>query len=264
MSVDDIYRNFHTPRETKIHRVDGAPLGPEVPEYSVMPAQTLIVCDEVSDPRICISDFGEAWLSTDTPPEDLHTPLPYLPPETTFARDQFGFPADVWTLACSVYEIMGERMLYEVYFGDRDDVLAEMVSCLGPLPQHWRDAWQAWGKFFQEDGSWRTDMTRHDSKSRPLHQRVFHDMGRENDPEFSIAEAESLERMLRAMFQYEPAKRATIDDVVKSDWMTHWGLPSLQTYNIQPHKPQDTLLSQRSVTEAGNVRASPTAGVTRP
>lgn len=235
LSVDEIYQQFQTPRETKVHRVDGAPLGAEAPPTSVMPAQTLLSCDKVKDPRISIADFGESWLSKEMPPrQDLNTPVVYLPPESTFAKDSIGFPADVWTLACSIYEIMGERVLFEGFFPDRDDIIAEMVSCLGPLPQHWWDAWDRRGDFFLEDGSWRTDMERcHDSKSRPLAYRI-QGMGRESDPGFCAEEAKSLEEMLRSMFEYEPAKRASVKDVAESDWMVRWGCPSLHRFGILP------------------------------
>ena len=62
-------------------------------------------------------------------------------------------------------------------------------------------------------------MTRgHDSKSRPLLLRI-QEMGRENDAEFLADEIECLEKILRAMFEYEPSKRATIGEVVASEWM---------------------------------------------
>lgn len=233
MSTEEIYQRFDPPRETKVHRVDGAPLGPGAPSYSVMPVWLGTYCEDVSDPGICISDFGEAWLNTDiTPREDLHTPVLYLPPETTFAKGSLGFPADVWTLACSIHEIMGERQLFEGFFADRDHVISEMISTLGPLPQDWWQIWKARGDFFLEDGSWRTDMKRCQApKSMPLSERIQR-MGRKNDPKFSVEEAESLERMLRAMFEYNPEKRATAKDVANSDWMKRWGIPSLQTYNI--------------------------------
>ena len=233
MSVDEIYENFHEPRETKVERLDGAPLGPEAPSHSIMPAQLVIDSDQVSDPRICISDFGEAWLSKDDQEKkELNTPVLFLPPEAIFEKSQLGFPADVWTLACSIYEIMGERPLFEGFMPDRDDVLAEMVSALGPLPKPWWDAWHGRVEFFLGDGSWRTDMTRaHDSKSRPLLLRL-QEMGRENDPEFSATEIESLEKMLKGMLEYDPAKRATIGAVVESEWMVKWGLPSLHKFGI--------------------------------
>ena len=210
--------------------MDGAPLSPEVPSYTVMPADLVIASDEISDPRIMISDFGEAWLSNTETRDELQTPVLYIPPEATFAKDSIDKPADVWTLGCSVYEILGERPLFEGFMPDRDDIIAEMVSALGLLPQQWWSAWQARGDFFHEDGTWRTDMERaHDSKSRPLLLRIQR-MGRQKDAEFTVDEAASLEKMLGAMLLYDPSKRATTRDVIQSEWMSKWGLPALQKF----------------------------------
>ena len=228
LSIHELYQRFGEPRKIKVERMDGAPCSPEVPSYSVMPAQLAIPSDQVSDPRIIISDFGEAWLSDTETREELQTPVLFLPPETTFSRKLNGKPADVWTLGCTLYEILGERPLFEGFMPDKDDIIAEMVSCLGLLPQHWWQSWQARGDFFLEDGSWKTDMKHfHESKSRPLLLRI-HQMGRENDSEFSEDEAKSMEKMVRTMLTYEPTKRATAREIMESDWMTRWGLPALE------------------------------------
>ena len=213
--------------------MDGAALGPEVPSYSVMPAELVIASDEITDPRIMISDFGEAWLSNIETRDELQTPVLYIPPEATFAKDSIGKPADIWTLGCSLYGILGERPLFEGFMPDRDDIIAEMVSALGLLPQQWWSSWQARGDFFHEDGSWRTDMERaHDSKSRPLLLRIQR-MGRQKVAEFTADEAASLEKMLRGMLIYDSSKRATAKDVMASDWMKRWGLPALQSFEIE-------------------------------
>ncbi|KAL8951482.1 MAG: hypothetical protein Q9222_002536 [Ikaeria aurantiellina] len=233
LPVETIYDRYHTPRETPVHRVDGRPLGPEVPPYTVMPAQFYVPCTKVHDPRIRIADFGEAWINADAEPKTtLFTPAIYLPPETTFAKHSIDFPADVWTLACSMFEIFGDGPLFEGFFPDRDDIIAEMVSCLGPLPQHWWDTWQAGRDFFVDNGVWRTETTRKYSLvSRPLTTRI-QEMGRQADPKFSAAEAESVERLLFSMLQYEPAKRATAEELVESEWMLQWGLPAMKAFNI--------------------------------
>lgn len=113
---------------------------------------------------------------------------------------------------------MGERPLFACLMSDVDFIIAEMVSSLGLLPRPWWDVWRARDDFFAENGSWRTDLTRgNDSKSRPLLLRIQQN-GRK-DPEFSVAEIESLEKLLREMLEYEPSKRAPIAQVVESDWM---------------------------------------------
>lgn len=207
--------------------MDGAALAPEVPSYSVMPAQLVTASDEISDPRIVISDFGEAWRIETNSRQELHTPVLFLPPEATFSKTSVPSPADVWTLGCTLYEILGERPLFEGFMPDKDDIIAEMIRCLGLLPQHWWMAWQARDEFFLEDGSWRTDMTRNrDSKSRSLLLRI-QEMGRENDAPFLQGESMVLEKMLRPMLEYEPSKRATIANLAKSDWFNQFALPSL-------------------------------------
>ncbi|KAL9595331.1 MAG: hypothetical protein Q9219_006508 [cf. Caloplaca sp. 3 TL-2023] len=228
LSVGEIYQRFHTPRETQIQRMDGAALGPEVPSHSVMPAQIGISASEVSDPRIRIVDFGEALLLDDIQSQEdmeLQTAVLYVPPEAIFAKSLIGLPADIWSLACSIYEIMGERTLFEGLIIGRENMVAEMVSCLGPLPQDWWNIWQT-NEEFVENGVWRTE-----PEPLSLHERMNY-MGRKGDPDFSTAEREALEKMLQSMLQYEPSKRATIEDVGQSEWMRHWGVPSLEVFKI--------------------------------
>ncbi|KAI4139104.1 MAG: hypothetical protein LQ341_004356 [Variospora aurantia] len=234
MSVDEIYHHFSTPEKIKVNRVDGGPLSPGVPSHSISPANVFVDSLKVDDPHICITDFGESWLGDAVHPKGyLNTPMLYRPPEAIFAKELLSFPADIWTLACSVFEIMGERGLFEAFFPDEADMVAEMVSCLGPLPSSWWDAWEERSEFFVEKGVWRTDMTRpREPRSRPLRSRI-QTMGRQEHPDsLSADEAESLAVMLTTMLEYDPAKRATADDVVNSDWMTRWGLPSLKPFNI--------------------------------
>ena len=228
LSIDEIYQNFGEPQITHIKRADGAPLGREVPSYSVMPARLVVPSDDVTDPRIVISDFGESWLSGTESRNELNTPVLSRPPETFFSKTSIGSPADVWTLGCTLYEILGERPLFEGFMPDTDDIIAEMISCLGLPPDQWWRSWQAKDEFFLEDGSWKTDMKRsREPKSRPLLLRI-EQMGRQDDTDFSENERVMLEEMLRAMLQYDPSKRATIGDVVESDWFKQRGYPALQ------------------------------------
>ena len=165
--------NGAKPQITLIKRADGAPLGRGVPSYSVMPAQLVVPSDEVTDPRIVISDFGEAWLSNNETRNELHSPVLSRPPETIFSRMSVGSPADVWTLGCTLYEGLGERPLFEGFMPDTDDTIAEMISCQGLTPDQWWQSWQAKDEFFREDGSWKTDTKRsREPKSRPLLLRI--------------------------------------------------------------------------------------------
>ena len=107
--------------------------------------------------------------------------------------------------------------------GAGDAIIRDIYRFMGRL---------AADEFFLENGAWRTDMTRcHEPKSRSLLVRIQGN-GRKDDARFSVVdEAISLEKILRAMLIYEPTERATASDIMESDWMKRWGLPSLDTFS---------------------------------
>ena len=186
--------------------------------------------DKVDDPIIKISDYGTSFtVSTDVSPR-LHTPALYLPPE-----DFFGEPitqaADIWTLGVSLYEVLGERALFEIFGWDRDDIMADMVSTLGPPPTRWWDNWKNREEFFEPGGSWVSNMKRvYTPVFRPLHQRMW-DMGRGETHEtcqwdVERGEMRALEDLLRGMVAFEPAERMTAEQLMSSEYMMKWAMPA--------------------------------------
>ena len=75
---------------------------PPVPLYSVQPAFLIFSSNEVVDPRVRISDFGEAFFVRSEIRHAFHTSLLLLPPEISFSDEPLGPPADIWTLASPV------------------------------------------------------------------------------------------------------------------------------------------------------------------
>jgi serine/threonine protein kinase len=151
LSPDEIYKLCPVCK-SPVKRVDGTPVEPHAPPYSVHPLRSHIPANRLIDPRVKISDYGTSFVVADKPSPKLHTPSLYLPPE-----DFFGEPvtpaADVWTLGVNLYEVLGERPLFETFAWDHDDIIAEMVSTLGQLPQRWWDKWANRSEFFEYDGS---------------------------------------------------------------------------------------------------------------
>lgn len=62
----------------------------------------------------------------------------YRPPETYFEITKpLTFSSDIWTLACTIWEIIAQRSLFEGFFTDEDDMTRQQIDMLGPLPNEW-------------------------------------------------------------------------------------------------------------------------------
>lgn len=181
MSSQELYDRYRLDK-ISVTRVDGAPVEPHAPSYAVYPINISMPADKVSDPLVFISDYGTSFaVATESAPE-LHTPALYAPPEDFF-QEPITLAADIWTLGVSLYEVLGERPLFETFGWDRDDILADTISTLGSLPSRWWNAWNNRDEFFQPDGTWLKEVKRiYTPGSRPLKQRLW-DMGRGETPE---------------------------------------------------------------------------------
>lgn len=168
--------------------------------------------NEVDNPEVIISDYGTSFIVSRTLSPTLYTPALYAPPEDLF-NEPISQPqaADIWTLGVNLYEVLGERPLFETFAWDRDDIIAEIINTLGKPPVRW---WQSWAKrseFFEEDGTWVADFRRISTPIfRRLRQRLW-DMGRgetEQACQWDVAggELRALEDMLSAMMAFVPAE----------------------------------------------------------
>ncbi|KAI9733991.1 MAG: hypothetical protein M1834_002648 [Cirrosporium novae-zelandiae] len=245
-TIEDLYRRLGEPQRLPVERLDKNPLGPEVPRYCVLPVM-IQSSEEIVDARVVISDFGGAFFN-DEERKALHTPILLLPPEVFF-HEPIGPAIDIWTLGCTLYDILGDRPLFEGFMPGQNHVIAEMVSTLGHLPKRWWEQWQQRTDFFLEDGAWKMDTNRgHAPYPRPLSERLCI-MGRGEDPatcEFCPEEMMCLEKLLGGMLGYEPSERITAGAAVASEWMEKWGQPAIhQTHCTSPlvcgkqHKEHD-------------------------
>ncbi|KAJ5966439.1 SR protein-specific kinase Dsk1 [Penicillium waksmanii] len=120
--------------------------------------------------------------------------------------------ADIWTLGINLYEVLGERPLFETFSWDRDNIFPEITKTLGQPPARWLDSRDKCSEFFKEDRSWVADFRRI-SVFRRLRQRLW-EIGRgetEQTCEWDVAggELNTLEDLLRAMVAFEPGDRST-------------------------------------------------------
>ncbi|KAI1390623.1 kinase-like protein [Hypoxylon trugodes] len=138
---EQIYELMGVPELIEMTTVSGEPLTFRAPEYIVSPAihgwSKKLVTDSVA-----IIDFGESFFSHN-PPESTGIPSVYAAPEILFLGTGVpGFPSDVWSLACTLFELRRSAPLFSS-FSDASirGTICEMQQYLGPLPEKYRDVY---------------------------------------------------------------------------------------------------------------------------
>ncbi|KAL4953699.1 kinase-like domain-containing protein [Aspergillus filifer] len=170
---------------------------------------------KMEDPEIIITDYATSFVASQTSSPTLQTPALYAPPEQLF-EEPLTIPtaADIWTLGVSLYEIPGNRPLFETFVWCPDDIIGEVVSTLGQLPPKWWDSWEARSESLNQDGAGSMWIT-----------------GCVETPEtcewdVQGGEMRALEDMLREMMSFEPEKRPTAKQLLESEYMVKWALPA--------------------------------------
>jgi serine/threonine protein kinase len=134
------------------------------------------------------------------------------------------FPADIWTLAYSIWIILGQHPLFEDILATPDDITAEQVDTLGELPLRWQKKWETRHEYFDERG-----LPNQGQQVRSLDERFKKHIQlprwKAMVPEFDAEEKAAVMNMLRPMLSFEPKERLTAHEILKCEWMEKWALP---------------------------------------
>ncbi|KAI9744275.1 MAG: hypothetical protein M1818_002427 [Claussenomyces sp. TS43310] len=145
LSEEQLYDKFGAREPEPVIRLDGKPLSPNVPSRAISPVWLGEPSDNVvlSDARLLLVDFGVAFRPSEGPRLQSYTPLEIRPPEACFEPTMsFSFTSDIWSLACTIWAILGQRSLFDSLLATQDDITCEHVDALGCLAQEW---WERWG-----------------------------------------------------------------------------------------------------------------------
>lgn len=233
LSIERLYEDYGAPEPEPVVRFDGKPLPSGVPSHGIAPIWLGEASEDISIARggasILVTDFGEAFSPSQELKYESRTPLVMRPPEAFFEPEKpVSFPSDIWTLACSIWDIIAQRPLFEGFLATEDVMIREHVDALGILPPEWWEKWEARHKRFTEDG---TPINRNHFRSWDDR---FEDSVQEprRDGRMSTFDAEernAVSSMLRSMLSFRPENRPTARQVLGSEWMVRWALP--QYYN---------------------------------
>lgn len=214
-------------------RRDGNPLLPNAPAKAVTP---LYLGEDagklsLSDVRVLLSDFGEAFTPTSEVRrgKDCHTPLAMRPPEARFEPEApLSYSADIWSLATAIWDIIGMKAIFNGEFATADDVVSQQVDVLGPMPSKWRERWEERSRFFDDN-----DHPKDGRYVWPPIEEAFEEgiqkyRRKLRVGEFDKEEAAAILDLMRRMLTFLPEERPSIEEVLKSEWMVKWALPDFE------------------------------------
>jgi serine/threonine-protein kinase SRPK3 len=227
LTPDQLYQQYSQPVYEPVVRRDGEKTTDNsVPTHVVIPVWLGKASENVTLPeaQIYLIDFGESFMPSLTIRAYSNTPKILRPPELYFLPDRpVSFAADIWTLGCTIFSILGNRPLFEAFPLTDGRVTREHVDALGNLPPDWWNSWSNRGKWFNEEGERKDGQSRRPIEERfeysvqePRRERGMGEMGED--------EKSALIALLRAMLAFRPEERPTAKEITESEWMKNWAL----------------------------------------
>lgn len=230
LSIERLYEKYGAPEMEPVTHLDGKPLPPGVPSHGISPVWLGEASEKIalSEARILLTDFGEAFSPSEKPKYGSHAPLGIRPPEVRFEPTKpLSFSSDIWMLACTIWAIIAQRPLFESFLATEDDMTCEHVDALGILPLEWWQKWELRRERFTEDGtpinhnpyrSWADRFE--DSIQQPRRESGL--------SPFDPVERDAIFALLRSMLSFRPEDRPTAQEVLESEWMVKWALPEYE------------------------------------
>ena len=165
----------------------------------------------------------------------------YRSPETIIGVP-YGPSADIWSLACMVFELLTGDFLFEPrkghYYDKDDDHLAQMVELLGPMPKNFALSGKNSRRFF--------DSTGHLRRIRGLNYWPLHRVLTEKY-RFREEESKSLSDFLLCMLTWYPDKRATAQEMLEHPWLK---MPKNDDYRMNDGEYEEMMAKIKNKEEA--------------
>lgn len=233
MQPEELYKKYGKPYCEEVERIDGEPLDEHVPKEIVHSAillerRKMFDTLGLEDAKILLTDFGESFQPDTTIRLESRSPIILRPPEQLTGEPRaISCPSDVWAIGCNIFQILAGRSFIEGWFVSEDRTLAEQIEALGPLPARLWDSWANRAEWFTEDGKPSNNLG-YRSLKELIDAYIVKAAPERSDHVVDEAEAQALEKLLRAMLALDADRRITAKEALESEWMTKWALPDLE------------------------------------
>ncbi|KAF7122631.1 hypothetical protein CNMCM5793_000656 [Aspergillus hiratsukae] len=227
LSTKKFYEQYGEPVLVPVNRLDGQKLPLGVPQHGILPLWLGEASENITLPEamILLSDFGEAFSPAQEKKFESHTPLLIRTPEARFEPTKpLSFSSDIWTLGCTIWDIIAQRSLFEGFLTDEDDMTCQQIDALGPMPTEWWEKWEARRDKFTEHGE-PINRSRYPSWEDSFETSVQRPRIEERMPPLESSERDSLSSMLRSMLSFRPEERPSAKHLLEPVWMVKWALP---------------------------------------
>ncbi|KAI9478706.1 MAG: kinase-like domain-containing protein [Benjaminiella poitrasii] len=172
--------------------------------------------------KIKIADLGNACWVNHHFTEDIQT-RQYRSPEVIFGS-QWDCGADIWSLACMIFELLTGNYLFDPQKGSRfnrdDDHLAQIIELMGPM-----------NKNFALSGKNSSDYFNHRGELRHIHRLKYWSLEDVLHDKYGYRrnEAEEIASFLNPMLAYE--NRAKASELITHPWL----------HDVEPILPEEGL-----------------------
>ncbi|KAG9206227.1 hypothetical protein G6514_004950 [Epicoccum nigrum] len=240
LTTDQLYEKYRKPYIEEVKRFDGLPLDPWVPTHGIIPVWLGAASDKISlaESRIFLNDFSESYQPAVDPQTSSHTPFALRSPELFMEPEApISFSAEIWSLACVIFSIMGERTLFDSWFPSKDAILALHIDTLGRLPDEWWVNWENRAKFFDDQNQRINGDSRRSLEDRLEFSiqkpRWEHGMATMDDEE-----KQAFLELMGSMLKYRPEDRISAQQALESRWMQNWAKPAFESMEDMARTPE--------------------------
>ena len=231
LSITQVYEKYYKPDPHPVTRVDGQTItSPSVPSNVYTPNWLGKPSDEfvLPEAKLWLTDFGTAFDPLQETRLISYTHLQNRPPEAKFEPTKpLTYSSDIWSLGLQLWEVMGAGSFMSDFLFNEDEVIADQIDGLGPLPREWWESWEAKTREFTEDGRpkggrevW--------SLERRFQETIQQPRIGEGTAQMDDDESRAFKEVMNGMLPFRPEERLTSQQVLQSEWMRKWAIPKAE------------------------------------